>query len=68
MFLGGVKADPVALIVETARGEFFFRQPVEVQLSARNGRETLIAAIWMKPVSSTVKVCALVVIAFLRLF
>ena len=41
MFLGGVKADPVALIVEAARGEFFFRQPVEVQLPARDRGEDL---------------------------
>ncbi len=41
MFLGGVKADPVALIVEATCGELFFRQPVEVQLSPRNCGEDL---------------------------
>ena len=41
MFLGGVKADPVALIVEAACGEFFFRQPVEVQLPACDRGEDL---------------------------
>ena len=35
---------------------------------AQQKEQRVIAAIWMKPVSSTVKVCALLVIALILLF